>query len=59
MMILNLWGEIRELCLRLDMVAFSFIDNIYSLFNAIASESLITNTVIKQVLNNANIPTKT
>lgn len=55
MMILNLWGEIRELCLRLDMVAFSFIDNIYSLFNAIASESLITNTVIKQVLNNVYV----
>lgn len=54
-MILNLWGEIRELCLRLDMVAFSFIDNIYSLFNAIASESLITNTVIKQVLNNVYV----
>lgn len=55
MMILNLWGEIRELYLRLDMVAFSFIDNIYSLFNAIASESLITNTVIKQVLNNVYV----
>lgn len=55
MMILNLWGEIRELCLRLDMVSFSFIDNIYSLFNAIASESLITNTVIKQVLNNVYV----
>lgn len=37
------------------MVAFSFIDNIYSLFNAIASESLITNTVIKQVLNNVYV----
>ena len=52
MMILNLVGELRDVGLRLDMVAFSFIDNIYSLFNAIASESLITNTVIKQVLNN-------
>lgn len=55
MMILNLVGELRDVGLRLDMVAFSFIDNIYSLFNAIASESLITNTVIKQVLNNVYV----
>lgn len=52
MFILNLWGEIRELFLRLDMVAFSFIDNIYELFTAIASESLISETIVKQVLNN-------
>ena len=32
MFILNLWGEIRELALRLDMVAFSYIDNAYELF---------------------------
>lgn len=52
MFILNLWGEIRELFLRLDMVAFSFIDNIYELFTAIAGESLISETIVKQVLNN-------
>lgn len=52
MYILNLWGEVREIFLRLDMVAFSFIDNIYDLFTAIASESLISDTVIKQVLSN-------
>lgn len=55
MLILNLWGEIRELFLRLDMVAFSFIDNIYSLFTAIASESLISETIVKQVLNNVYV----
>lgn len=52
MFILNLWGEVRELFLRLDMVAFSFIDNIYDLFTAIAGESLISETIVKQVLNN-------
>lgn len=52
MFILNLWGEIRELFLRLDMIAFSYIDNVYELFKALASESLISDTIIKHVLNN-------
>ena len=52
MFILNLWGEIRELALRLDMVAFSYIDNAYELFFSLASQSIIEKTVLSQIIKN-------
>lgn len=52
MYILGVWGEIRELCLRFDMVSFSFIDNVYDLFIKIATQDLLTTESMKNIVNN-------
>lgn len=52
MYILGVWGEIRELCLRFDMVSFSFIDNVYDLFEKIATLDLLTTESVKNIVNN-------
>ncbi len=52
MILWSVWGEIREVLIRFDSAAFSLIDNIYDLFVKIASQEIISTTVIKQIVQN-------
>lgn len=50
--LIDLTGSLRSVALLLDTVSFSFIDNIYDLFSVIASQEIISESIIKQILNN-------
>lgn len=50
-----IWGKIREVLFMIDMVPYSLIDNVYNLFYSVATENLINETVVKQVLSNVYV----
>lgn len=48
----NLWGPIRTICLWFDMIAFSLLDDVYDVFATLAKQTLISDTIINEVLLN-------
>lgn len=51
----DIWSRIREVFFMIDMIPYSLIDNVYNLFYAVATENIINETVINQVLSNVYV----